>query len=98
MPSEPDFMAGYARAIADIAQVAATVGRQAGEPAMEIAGQIVSVLAAHPERVELFRRDGSGLLIDGLLDVSSGCLTYRAMSGTTMTPAALRNSRGKHDH
>jgi hypothetical protein len=88
---------GYEQAITDIANAATAVGFQAGEPAMELAGQIVSVLAANPELIERFRREGTELFIDGSFDPAKGSLSYRATSGATMTPAELRSKRGQHD-
>ncbi|WP_284778524.1 hypothetical protein [Agrobacterium sp. lyk4-40-TYG-31] len=53
-----------------VAEVTTVVGFQAGEPAMELAGQIVSVLAAHPEQTDRFIADGSELFVDGTLWVA----------------------------
>lgn len=77
-----------------IAHVADAVGFQAGEPAMEIAGQIVSVLAAHPEHVERFMREGAELFLDRTLNVENGCLAYRAVNGAIVSPAELRKKMG----
>lgn len=88
--------AGLARDIVRrIAHVADAVGFQAGEPAMEIAGQIVSVLAANPEHVDRFLREGAELFLDGTLNVENGCLTYRAAGGAILSPSDLRRRMGK---
>lgn len=42
--------------VRQIAQVAHAVGWQAGVPAMELAGLIVSCLAANPEHLDRFMR------------------------------------------
>ncbi|KQZ50129.1 hypothetical protein ASD54_12530 [Rhizobium sp. Root149] len=78
-----------------IAQVATAVGFQAGEPAMEMAGQIVSVLAAKPEHIERFMVEGSGLFLDGTLNHENGSLTYRAVNGSILSPSVLREKKGQ---
>lgn len=78
-----------------IAEVATAVGFQAGEGAMEIAGQIVSALHANPELIERFMAEGDELFIDGSLDTARGSLTYRAINGAIVSPATLRQRRGQ---
>ncbi|NTG07187.1 hypothetical protein [Rhizobium rhizogenes] len=80
--------------ISKIAQVASAVGWQANEPAMELAGQIVSVLAANPEHIERFMAEGSGLFIDGTFNHENGSLTYRAGNGLILSPSVLRQQKG----
>jgi hypothetical protein len=80
--------------IEKIAQVANAVGWQAGEPAMELAGQIVSVLAANPEHIDRFMKEGSGLFLDGTFNAENGCLTYRSIGGDVLSPAVLRQQKG----
>ncbi|WP_331373825.1 Lar family restriction alleviation protein [Sinorhizobium chiapasense] len=77
-----------------IAQIASAVGFQANEPAMELAGQIVSVLAANPEHIDRFMREGTGLFLDGTLNPENGSLTYRAINGSILSPAVLRQQKG----
>ena len=77
-----------------IAEVASGVGFQAGEPAMEFAGQIVSVLAIHPEHTERFLAEGVALFLDGTLNVENGCLPYRARNGAIVSPSELRKRMG----
>lgn len=84
----------YAAVIAKIAQVANAVGFQAGEPAMEMAGQIVSILAAHPEHIERFMNEGAELFLDGTFNHENGSLTYRAMNGDILSPTVLRQRKG----
>lgn len=81
--------------VAKIAQVATAVGFQANEPAMELAGQIVSILAANPEHIERFMVEGSGLFLDGTFNHEKGSLTYRAMSGSILSPSVLREKKGQ---
>ena len=80
--------------IKKIAQVATAVGWQAGEPAMEMAGQIVSVLAVNPEHIDRFMVEGSGLFLDGTLNHENWSLTYRSMAGDILSPAVLREMKG----
>jgi len=77
-----------------IAQVANAVGWQAGEPAMELAGQIVSVLAANPEHIDRFMSGGAELFLDGTFNAENGCLTYRSMGGDVLSPSVLRAKKG----
>jgi hypothetical protein len=77
-----------------IADVAAAMGALAGEPATEIAGQAVSVLAVNPEHCERFMAEGSELFVDRTFNAENGSLSYRAMNGSIMTPAELRAKRG----
>lgn len=81
--------------IQKIAQVATAVGWQAGEPAMEIAGMIVSALAANPEHIERFMSEGTELLLDRTLNFENGSLTYRAINGSILSPSVLREQKGQ---
>jgi len=76
------------------AQVANAVGIQANIGGMELAGQIVSVLAANPEHIDRFMREGAELMIDGTLDAKNGCLTYLAINGNITSPSVARTERG----
>lgn len=89
--------AGHSAAdvVAKIAQVATAVGLQANEPAMEMAGQIVSVLAANPEHIDRFMAEGSELFLDGTLNHENGSLTYRAINGSILSPSVLREKKGQ---
>lgn len=81
--------------IAKIAQVAAAVGFQAGVPALDIAGQMVSILAANPEHIDRFMVEGTELFLDGTFDYENGSLTYRAMNGAILSPSVLREKKGQ---
>ena len=74
-----------AHVVTQIAGVAAGLGWHAGEPAMEIAGGIVSFLANHPDQLERFMREGGEMMIDGTIKAEEGALTWRAASGEMMT-------------
>jgi hypothetical protein len=87
-------MSGNKELIEKIAQVSVAVGFQAGEPAMEIAGQIVSVLAANPENIDRFMAEGTELFLDGTFNAENGSLTYRAINGSILSPTALRRQKG----
>lgn len=80
--------------ILKIANVANTVGTLSGEPAMEIAGQIVSVLAANPEMIGEFLRTGGELIVEGRMNAEHGCLPFRAINGRIVSPAELRGRLG----
>lgn len=80
--------------VAKISQVAGAVGWQANEPAMELAGQIVSVLAANPEHIDRFMAEGTELFLDGTLNPENGSLTYRALNGSILSPSVLRQQKG----
>jgi hypothetical protein len=82
--------------ITHTAQVASVVGSQANVGAMELAGQIVSILAANPGLIARFMREGSGMFVDGTLsDAGSGCLTFMSRIGRVTHPRELR---GNMDH
>lgn len=81
--------------IQKIAQIASAVGWQAGEPAMEIAGMIVSALAANPEHIDRFMAEGTELLLDRTLNFENGSLTYRAINGSILSPSVLREQKGQ---
>lgn len=80
-----------------IASISAAVGWQSGEPAMEMAGLIVSVLHANPEHIERFMAEGGELILDGTVRAENGSLTYRAISGEMLSPAELRRRKGIAD-
>lgn len=80
--------------ISRIAQVASAVGLQANVGAMELAGQIVSVLYAHPNLIDRFMAEGTELFIDGTFDASNGSLTYRSIGGDVLSPTVLRQAKG----
>lgn len=77
-----------------IADVASAVGWQAGEPGLEAAGHIVSVLAIHPEHVDRFLAEGVELFIDGTFKPENGSLTYRSIGGDILSPTVLRKTQG----
>jgi hypothetical protein len=86
---------GAEAVIAKIAQVASGVGFQANVPALDIAGQIVSILAANPEHIARFMVEGTELFLDGTFDYENGSLTYRAMNGLILSPSVLRVKKGQ---
>ncbi|MBJ6722468.1 hypothetical protein I2750_19905, partial [Bacillus sp. PR5] len=79
--------------IQKIAEVADAVGFGAGEPATEIAGHLVSFLAAQPVHIDRFMREGQELMIDGTFTFDQGNLTYRAQDGTIRHPEELRAAK-----
>lgn len=80
------------------ADVASSVAWAAGVGAVELAGQFVSVLAAHPEHIDRFMREGAELCIDGTLGMENGCLTYMAVSGKITFPDTLRADLAKREN
>lgn len=77
-----------------VAEVSTNVGFHAGEPALEMAGQIISVLAAHPEHTERFLEERGELFLDGTLAHENGSLTYRSQGGDILHPSVLRAQKG----
>ncbi len=77
-----------------VAEVSTNVGFHAGEPALEMAGQIISVLAAHPEHTERFLEEGGELFIDGTFALENCSLTYRSQGGDILHPSVLRAQKG----
>lgn len=80
-----------ADAITRIADIAETVGRQANIGASEMAGQILSYLAAHPECIE-------PLLCDGVIRLPSmfwehGRLTWTGVNGKIISSEYVRQCR-----
>lgn len=82
-----------AEAIQKIAEASEAVGFGAGEPATEIAGHLVSFLAANPVHIDRFMREGQELMIDGTFTFDQGNLTYRALDGTIRHPDELRAAK-----
>lgn len=83
-------MASAQEIIAKIAEVSTAVGWQSGTGGCELAGMIVSCLAARPELIDRFMTEGAGLMIDRELDWSKGCLTFHNARGDITTPQDLR--------
>lgn len=79
--------------IQKVTECAAAMSFQAGEPGVEIAGQTLSFLAANPEHISRFMDEGNELWIDGTIDVSHGCLSYRCMDNKIRTSADVRDLR-----
>lgn len=81
--------------IEKVATISTAVGFQSGEPALEYAGHIISVLAAHPEQIDRFMTEGSELFVDGTFGFEKGSLTYRTMDGRIVHPSVLRAAKGE---
>lgn len=73
-----------------IANTANNVAFHAGVGGMEIAGMIVSVLAAHPEITERFMRDDWSIIDEPLMSAEHGCLTFFTAAGPVGSPEAAR--------
>lgn len=80
--------------IQKVKDVASMTGFLSGTGGMELAGMILSSLAANPENVARFMAEGSELLIDGTISYENGCLSFTAINGTINTPANLRRRKG----
>lgn len=85
------------RMIREIAVASDTLASMAGVGGVETAGAVISYLAAHPEKIDLFMQRGvSGLMDDapgGPRDLhAQGCLTWHRKDGKVTTPQDLRIS------
>lgn len=80
--------------IARIAEVAHAVSVQSGEAGVDMAGYLVSFLAANPEHVDRFLQEGAELLIDGTFEFHKGCLSYRCVNGEIHSADHGRSIRG----
>lgn len=78
--------------IRKVALAAEAIGFQAGVGGMETAGGIISYLAAHPEHIAAFNKNGSvfDLPNDWIID---GCLTWMAADGKIWHPDDARAAR-----
>lgn len=70
--------------IAVIADIANIVGWQAGEAGADIAGGIVSWLAANPDQIDRFMVEGGDMFINGEIKGEAGALTWRTADGRIM--------------
>ena len=77
--------------IQKIAQIADAVAFSSGTASIEYAGAIVSHLAAHPEDVETFMRDGNEMMLDGRMTLTSGYLSYQCSDGRIRSSREIRN-------
>jgi len=86
---DADPVADFIRKVANAAEA---IGLQAGVGGMETAGGIISYLAAHPEQIAAFSKNGS---VFDLPDdwFSSGCLTWHAENGKVVHPSEARAAR-----
>ena len=78
--------------IRKVALAAEAIGFQAGVGGMETAGGIISYLAAHPEHIAAFNKNGSvfDLPNDWIID---GCRTWMAADGKIWHPDDARAAR-----
>ena len=84
------FAEGLREAVIRIARDAHVIGWQAGVGGMETAGAIVSYLAAHQEKIELYFA-GKESPIDWPNFTNGGCLTWHAAeSGRIVHPSEAR--------
>lgn len=82
-----------------LAEVASAVAHQAGVGGMETAGMLVSILAAHPEKIPAFMAGELDLITDpAMLRAEMGCLSWHAVNGRIVTPAEFRAARSQGDH
>lgn len=77
--------------IAYVARVSEAMSQQAGVGGMETAGQIISYLAKHPDKLDAFLNEGVfGWPMDWL---ENGCLTWHAQNGKIVHPDFVRRER-----
>lgn len=90
---------GYAvEVIQRIAQAANTISAHAAIGGCETAGVMISFLAAHPDRIEAFFRDGWLEAVGDNDPWATGCLTFhRKLDGRVTTPQDLRISKTVRD-
>jgi hypothetical protein len=81
--------------IQKVKDAASMTGFLSGTGGMELAGMILSSLAANPENLARFMAEGSELLIDGTITFENGCLSFMAINGQINTPADLRRRKGQ---
>lgn len=81
-----------------IAEIASAVAWQSGVGGMELAGQFVSILAAHPEWTEKFLKEGICAFDNGeWTKAELGCLSWRAVNGEITSPSQLRAHKSHPD-
>ncbi len=82
------------RIIQCIASVAEAVGEQAGVGGLEMAGMIISVLAADPTLTATFLDDPLEFMLSDHMRAERGCLTFhRKGDGKVVRPEQLRTDR-----
>lgn len=91
-----ELLGAMTAAIIKIAQIAVAWGWGAGEPASEIAGGIVSYLAANPAEIESFLQNPSYEQSIAACRAENGCLTWRAMTGEIMDRETYAQRIAKH--
>lgn len=85
--------------IQKIAEIATNVGWQAGVGGVEVAGTIVSALAAHPEKIPAFLSGALSVVDDDVfLRPAMGCLTWHDMNGKVVSPGEARAALKQRDH
>lgn len=81
-----------------IAEIANDVAWQAGVGGLELAGQFISVLAAHPEKIADFMASNMSIVDDDtLLHAENGCLTWHTKSGTVISPEGFKAANQKKE-
>lgn len=76
-----------------IAAIANDVAWQAGVGGLELAGQFVSVLAAHPEKIAGFLSGKLSIVDDdALFHAENGCLTWHTKGGSVISPEGFRKA------
>ncbi len=85
--------------IRKIAELASTIGAHAGVGGMELAGQFVSILTAHPEKIEPFLSGEISFGDDAdLAHAERGCLSWHSQTGVIVTPSQLRAIKSQPDN
>lgn len=76
--------------VKQIADLAEAIAFQSGTASSELAGQIVSALAANPALIDRFMAEGSNMFLEGELDCERGCLSWYGQNGQIVTPEFMR--------
>lgn len=78
-----------------VVDVSRAIGWQAGEPEMETAGLLISILHNHQEWIPRFMAEGTELFIDVGLWAELGSLNWRAKNGNIVSPEELFEHIGR---
>lgn len=80
-----------------IASLAEMIAYQSGTASSELAGQMLSVLAANPALIDRFMVDGSEMFLEGEFAPERGSLSWYGQNGKIVTPQFMRAHRVVND-
>ena len=85
-----DTMPDAQRLVEHIAELAEAIAFQSGTASSELAGQMVSFLAAKPEMIGRFMTDGSEMFLEGMIAPEHGLLSWYGQNGQIVTPDDMK--------